>query len=182
VPVCAVQDCATGRLIDDGCVESWFGKDCLACVNFCQSAAIPSARAGPILDEDSADSEAESRTDDSSFSDGPCAASFALCREFIQGAVVDKRVAGENHVFVNVNLNERGRTDFETFTARWMASKVCITVDDQVILRAPVRAVIDSGRIVLPANDPGSAARLARTIIESSRGLCGEVPLDAGGR
>jgi hypothetical protein len=44
VPVCAVQDCATGRMIDDGCVERWLGtKDCLACVNFCQSAAIPSS-------------------------------------------------------------------------------------------------------------------------------------------
>jgi hypothetical protein len=31
-------------MIDDGCVESWLGsKDCLACVNFCQSAAIPSS-------------------------------------------------------------------------------------------------------------------------------------------
>src|SRR5580700_8606192 len=43
-PICAVQDCATGRMIDDGCVERWLGtKDCLACVNFCQSAAIPSS-------------------------------------------------------------------------------------------------------------------------------------------
>jgi len=31
-------------MIDDGCVERWLGtKDCLACVNFCQSAAIPSS-------------------------------------------------------------------------------------------------------------------------------------------
>jgi len=38
-PVCAVQDCATGEIIDDGCDQT--GR-CLSCVNSCAPPVAPS--------------------------------------------------------------------------------------------------------------------------------------------
>jgi hypothetical protein len=43
VPVCATQDCATGRILDDGCTDD--GR-CASCVNACPNL--------PIVDEDAA--------------------------------------------------------------------------------------------------------------------------------
>ena len=37
-PVCAVQDCATGRIVDDGCADD--GR-CASCVNPCAPAPSP---------------------------------------------------------------------------------------------------------------------------------------------
>jgi ferredoxin len=37
VPVCATQDCATGRIVDDGCTED---RRCASCVNACPSALV----------------------------------------------------------------------------------------------------------------------------------------------
>jgi hypothetical protein len=39
-PTCAVQDCASGKIVDDGCDES--GR-CASCVNSCTSGVPPSA-------------------------------------------------------------------------------------------------------------------------------------------
>ena len=41
VPVCAVEDCATHQIVDDGCARGWFGAQCLACLNMCQPLATP---------------------------------------------------------------------------------------------------------------------------------------------
>lgn len=38
-PVCATQDCATGKMLDDGCSDD--GR-CMSCVNACPPAAVPS--------------------------------------------------------------------------------------------------------------------------------------------
>jgi hypothetical protein len=38
-PICAVQDCATGKTIDDGCSDD--GR-CLSCINACPPAGTPS--------------------------------------------------------------------------------------------------------------------------------------------
>jgi hypothetical protein len=38
-PVCAVQDCATGNIIDDGCAAD--GR-CLSCVTPCPNTPVPS--------------------------------------------------------------------------------------------------------------------------------------------
>jgi hypothetical protein len=41
-PVCAIQDCATGRIVDDGCVGGGLGsRRCLACVNACEADTAP---------------------------------------------------------------------------------------------------------------------------------------------
>jgi hypothetical protein len=40
-PTCAVQDCATGKTIDDGCSED--GR-CLACINQCPQSSVPTGR------------------------------------------------------------------------------------------------------------------------------------------
>jgi hypothetical protein len=37
VPICATQDCATGRILDDGCTDD--GR-CASCVNACPSLAV----------------------------------------------------------------------------------------------------------------------------------------------
>jgi hypothetical protein len=50
VPVCATQDCATGRILDDGCTDDGQGcraKECVACVNACPS--LPAAPTPPSL-------------------------------------------------------------------------------------------------------------------------------------
>jgi hypothetical protein len=39
-PICAVQDCATGKILDDGCDET--GR-CASCINSCTSGEPPSA-------------------------------------------------------------------------------------------------------------------------------------------
>jgi hypothetical protein len=39
-PVCAFQDCATGKVLDDGCDQT--GR-CSSCINLCASAEPPSA-------------------------------------------------------------------------------------------------------------------------------------------
>jgi len=39
-PICAVRDCTTGRIVDDGCDE---GGRCASCVNACTSGDPPSA-------------------------------------------------------------------------------------------------------------------------------------------
>jgi len=41
-PTCAVRDCATGKIIDNGCTAD--GR-CETCVNFCKN-GVPSARDG----------------------------------------------------------------------------------------------------------------------------------------
>jgi len=38
VPVCAVQDCATGEILDDGCAKD--GK-CKSCINDCGQRVAP---------------------------------------------------------------------------------------------------------------------------------------------
>ena len=38
VPVCAVQDCATGKILDDGCAAD--GK-CKSCINDCGQRVAP---------------------------------------------------------------------------------------------------------------------------------------------
>jgi hypothetical protein len=42
-PICAVRDCKTGEIIDDGCVV---GGKCKSCVNDCGGRVAP--RNGPI--------------------------------------------------------------------------------------------------------------------------------------
>ena len=34
-PTCAVRDCKTGKVIDDGCVDGLFSKKCAACTVLC---------------------------------------------------------------------------------------------------------------------------------------------------
>lgn len=43
-PICAVQDCATGKIIDDGCDET--GR-CASCINSCALSEPPSATPTP---------------------------------------------------------------------------------------------------------------------------------------
>jgi hypothetical protein len=43
-PRCAVQDCKTHQIIDDGCVTDWKGgKTCASCVNACPDDVPPGA-------------------------------------------------------------------------------------------------------------------------------------------
>jgi hypothetical protein len=39
VPICALQDCTTKQIIDDGCSKTWFILDeqCLACATMCRN-------------------------------------------------------------------------------------------------------------------------------------------------
>lgn len=131
------------------------------------------APGGPNVGAGDTHPNAESKISDQSLSNELCAATFAVCREFLESATPGNGITDQNYVFVD--MNERGRANLEAFTTKWLDHAVCVSVSGQVIVRSPVRGIIRSGRVIARASSPSSAAEIARSVTEASLAPCGEV-------
>jgi hypothetical protein len=101
-----------------------------------------------------------------------CEATFRLCAAYVKASQV-VIFTQDSRPSIAIELTEDGRQSFEAFTKVWLRRSVCVTLGSELVVAAPVRAVIPSGRLSAVRSNAKEAQELADKLQAAPEAPCG---------